>query len=39
MLLGVSTIDYLARTTVPAGGLTILISKLRCFYFCLHEDI
>lgn len=26
MLLGISTIDYLFRTTIPAGGLVILIS-------------
>lgn len=27
MLLGISTIDYIFRSTVPAGGLIILISK------------
>lgn len=25
MLLGISSIDYLFRTTIPAGGLAILI--------------
>lgn len=27
MLLGIFTTDYIFRSTVPAGGLTILLSK------------
>lgn len=35
MLLGTSTIDYLLRSAVPAGGLTVLIREFEVFQFFL----
>lgn len=37
MLLGIFTTDYIFRSTVPAGGLTILLSEFSCPRKCLAD--